>query len=63
MKAFFTYFFLAGGAAFILMFAFTFLIHLLWSPYTMGSVIGGAIGCGLGTGLYNGVIAAFNRAG
>ncbi len=58
MKAFFYFFFLAGSVAFILMFTLTFLVHLLWSPYTMGSVIGGAIGCGLGTGLANGVYAA-----
>lgn len=52
---FFRYFFLAGCLAFGLMFITTLFIHLLWSPYTIESVLGGAMGCGLGTGLIVGI--------
>ena len=63
MKAFFQYFFLAGGMAFVLMFVVTFVIHLAWSAFSIESVIGSAIGCGFGTGLVNCVFAAFRNAG
>ena len=43
---------MAFSMAFSMMFVATFAIHLVWSPFTIGYVIGGSAGTGLACGLW-----------
>lgn len=57
------YFFMAGGAHFVLAFIVFFAIHLVAPSFTLEAVVAASFGGALGTGLVCGVIAQIKLAG